>query len=359
MESVAGGLLAVILVTDAATRRSITDELALQGVVVEAASDADELRTRVEAEQVDLVVAEEQGLPMGAAELRALARDHQRIGVLVLTEPDPASLANAITDGADDAAFVGSPPEIIAARLMTVGRSIALHRNLERERAVAEEEAARLAEEARLDPMTGLGNRRALDEALPMVGGRMARYGETWALVLIDLDRFKDYNDVLGHAAGDELLRRFGVILRDGLRVSDLAFRYGGDEFLLLLTLSHTRSARDALTRIRRTFANEAHIHPGNAPWTYATFSAGFAVRTGRQGTDGWTEEADRALYRAKDEGRNRIVGNDAFAERRRLVARGIPVAERGRRWAARSLVAIEPGRRPQHPRITRRRTGL
>jgi len=359
VESVAGGLLAVILVTDPATRRAITDELALQGVTVEAASDADELRARVAAEQVDLVVAEEQQLPLGAAELRSLARDHRRIGVLVLTEPEPSSLANAITAGADDAAFVGSPPEIIAARLMTVGRSIALHRNLERERAVAEEEAARLTEEARLDPMTGLGNRRALDEAIPMVGGRMARYGETWALALIDLDRFKDYNDILGHAAGDELLRRFGLILRDGLRVSDLAFRYGGDEFLLLLPLSHARSARDALSRIRRTFSSEAHLHPGNAPWTYATFSVGFAVRSGRQGTESWAEEADRALYRAKDEGRNRIVGNDTFADRRRLVARGIPVFERGRGWTPKTPVGVGPGRLLLRSRIPRRRTGL
>lgn len=147
----------------------------------------------------------------------------------------------------------------------------------------------RLAVEADIDPLTGLANRRASGRAL-------GRVEEGDAVVLIDFDRFKELNDTLGHDEGDQVLREFGATLRDGLRQQDHAGRRGGEEFIVLVPGASLDEAEALCGRLRSAWA-QRRPRP-------VTFSAGIAsVRPGANAVIA----ADRALYRAKELGRDRV----------------------------------------------------
>lgn len=146
----------------------------------------------------------------------------------------------------------------------------------------------RLALEADIDPLTGLANRRASGRAL-------GRVGPGDVVVLIDLDRFKQLNDTLGHDDGDRVLKEFGAVLRDGIRQQDHAGRHGGDEFLLVLAGASVDDARALCERVRLEWRRRRPHAIG--------FSAGIA--SVQPGTNPITV-ADRALYRAKELGRDR-----------------------------------------------------
>ena len=158
---------------------------------------------------------------------------------------------------------------------------------------------AELAVTARLDALTGLGNRRALDDALvALAGGRLAA-------ILLDLDHFKDFNDRYGHLAGDAALARVGELLRETMRSDDLAFRYGGEEFLVLVPGGQVEGARRLAERIRTV------IHEDRSTGAEGlTISAGVAVADRFSSTDPQSllRIADVALYQAKRNGRDRVV---------------------------------------------------
>jgi diguanylate cyclase (GGDEF)-like protein len=169
------------------------------------------------------------------------------------------------------------------------------------ERAV-EELNRELVRTARLDPVTGIGNRRALDEAM------LALAGTRLAAVLLDLDHFKSFNDRNGHLAGDEALSRVGGILRQAVRRQDLVFRYGGEEFLILLPGSNRDDAATLAERVRQAVQVDEHV----GPWGL-TVSLGVAVadRFSASNPLGLLRRADAALYQAKRTGRNRVVVDD------------------------------------------------
>jgi diguanylate cyclase (GGDEF)-like protein len=159
-----------------------------------------------------------------------------------------------------------------------------------------------LVRTARTDTLTGIGNRRALDEAML----RLAR--TRLAAVLLDLDHFKAFNDRNGHLAGDEALARIGDILRGAVRREDLVFRYGGEEFLILVPGSDRESAARLAERVRLAVLEDPRV----GPWGL-TVSAGVAVadRFSANNPLGLLRRADAALYQAKRAGRNRVVVDD------------------------------------------------
>lgn len=161
---------------------------------------------------------------------------------------------------------------------------------------------------SRHDPMTGLENRRALDLAFGAIV-RDAHHGEDIAVVLLDIDHFKIYNDTLGHMAGDEALRRVAQELRAGLRAgTDRAFRFGGEEFLLLLRRTSLGEAAQLAERLRRRIEAMTLPHPRAAG---AVVTASFGVAAARIGSEVGSDElvagADAALYAAKRSGRNQV----------------------------------------------------
>jgi diguanylate cyclase (GGDEF)-like protein len=166
----------------------------------------------------------------------------------------------------------------------------------------------RLSRESRLDPLTGVANRLRLDEDLVELAALHQRHGRAYCLVLCDLDRFKDYNDALGHQAGDVALRHVAALLDGETRAGDRVYRYGGEEFLLVLPDQDAHAGATLAERHRAGLERAGLPHPRNPPTEVMTFSAGVAAAQPGESAAQVLHRADRALYRAKSSGRNRIA---------------------------------------------------
>lgn len=160
-------------------------------------------------------------------------------------------------------------------------------------------------ESARRDALTGLYNRRCLDSELPLFIERAKALGGGLALVALDLDHFKPVNDTLGHAAGDDVLRGVGDVMRKSLRKSDLSCRTGGDEFIFLLADISEEGARARAETVRAAIGSMEH--PGNDQDIRCTATLGGTLWTKEDTPDSLKNRADEALYDAKRGGRNRV----------------------------------------------------
>ncbi|WP_342115333.1 ligand-binding sensor domain-containing diguanylate cyclase [Pseudoduganella sp. OTU4001] len=191
-------------------------------------------------------------------------------------------------------------------------------RQAEMERLVAEKtEALKQANEhlSRLsfvDALTGLANRRRFDDALRDEWQRAARNGAPLALVICDIDYFKDYNDALGHQEGDRCLAAVASVFQHHVRRGgDLAARYGGEEFVFLCANTELHGALAIAEELRAACAGLAIPHPASAVAPVITLSLGVAVCQPARGEplEALVQQADAALYCAKREGRNRVCG--------------------------------------------------
>jgi diguanylate cyclase (GGDEF)-like protein len=167
----------------------------------------------------------------------------------------------------------------------------------------------RVASQATTDGLTGLANRRTLDEELALEWRRADRVGESLAFVLLDLDNFKGVNDTHGHPAGDAVLRAVGQILSAGVRQVDLAGRYGGEEFALVLPETDLVGALKLAERLRVAL-EAAAIELPDGKTLQATASFGVAVKDQLASPEELVAVADQALYEAKDAGKNRVRPN-------------------------------------------------
>ncbi len=164
------------------------------------------------------------------------------------------------------------------------------------------------AQQAWLDPLTGLPGRRALLQRLQAELSRLRRQGDDCCVALIDLDRFKPVNDQFGHLVGDQYLAAFAGALSSRLRSYDAAFRYGGDEFVLCLPQAGEQEARGVVERIRRGLA-EKPLVKAEGRELYAAFSAGVAALDPHKSLGQVLGEADSRLYAAKRAGGHPPVG--------------------------------------------------
>ena len=156
------------------------------------------------------------------------------------------------------------------------------------------------ANEARIDSLTGLANRRALEEILAAEISRAHRFAHQLAVVLLDLDRFKEINDSFGHAAGDVMLRAVSRLLTSLARQGDTVARWGGEEFVVVLPETDLAGARRFAERLRRTI--EAHV----VDEMKTSASCGVATMLPEDTVEELLGAADQALYQAKSNGRNR-----------------------------------------------------
>ncbi|MBT4512174.1 MAG: PAS domain S-box protein, partial [Chloroflexi bacterium] len=188
------------------------------------------------------------------------------------------------------------------ARLLeTVGAEIGI--SMERARLLDE-----LKELSRTDDLTGLDNRRRFYEVLEAEISRVTRYGGSSSLVMIDLDGFKEYNDKLGHTNGDAILRSFARMLRSALRKSDIAFRYGGDEFVIVLPSTPSDKVHRVIKRIQSRWAQimDKHVPDGGIK---LDFSAGTVqLPEDAETPDALIFLADTALYYSKRMGGARLT---------------------------------------------------
>jgi len=195
------------------------------------------------------------------------------------------------------------------------GIGLDLSEELARERALAEANM-KLQQLATIDGLTGLANRRVLDERVEYEYRLARRHKTALSLVLLDLDNFKRRNDLYGHASGDEVLRQLGHLVTSALRVTDMAARYGGEEVVILLPGAGIAGAMVFAERLKaRMREMDWPDEPVTASFGIATLDAG--IQSGRR----LIELADWAMYEAKRAGKDRIVTYEAVARRLREAA--------------------------------------
>jgi len=165
-----------------------------------------------------------------------------------------------------------------------------------------------LAEHAATDPLTGLSNRRHIEPQLAAETARAQRHRATFSVLMADLDHFKQVNDRYGHDTGDEVLREVARRLKRMLRTEDRPVRWGGEEFLVLLTDTDADQAAIVAEKIRAALADTPIEVNGHS--IDMTISIGLAQHQGEDDPLDLIRRADQALYRAKDEGRNRVCAD-------------------------------------------------
>ncbi len=153
------------------------------------------------------------------------------------------------------------------------------------------------------DALTGIPNKRAMDDALARATSLGNRHGQQNSLILCDLDHFKTINDQHGHVVGDHVLQLAAKELQKAIRTSDEVYRYGGEEFAIILPQTSETDAKAVADRIRQ-FMSSIRVHCGETTIAVTT-SCGVAMRLPEEDSRQWLARADEALYRAKDNGRN------------------------------------------------------
>ena len=163
-----------------------------------------------------------------------------------------------------------------------------------------------LSERSVTDSLTGLYNRRHFEFRLLEEIGRAERFSHNLSLIMFDIDDFKQYNDTLGHQAGDELLKKLGMLTQNNIRNTDMPFRYGGDEFAVLLTECDIEGAETVAHKLAEAVSNYPFLEDiGKVPFKETTISCGVASYS--KGMKNFVGEADRFLLEAKNAGRGLV----------------------------------------------------
>jgi len=244
----------------------------------------------------------------GVAVCRELRKqvDRPYVYILLLTaKTQERDLIEGLDAGADDYLTKPFSSEELRARLFAGERIVAVQQQLTEAREALREQAIR-------DPLTGLFNRRHLEDALARELRRAEHGNLPLSLLMMDLDHFKDFNDRHGHAAGDALLKALGMLLPQHTRREDVACRFGGEEFVLILPGVSSDVAARRSEEIRQSIRH-ATVESEGKRLESATVSVGVACfpEHGNQ-AETLLAAADQALYRAKREGRDRVIIYDA-----------------------------------------------
>ena len=221
--------------------------------------------------------------------------------------PEEQTIAPVVDDTGQTTHYISIKQDVSARRAAEEALARA-HAELAVRIAEIESLNRKLREAAIHDPLTGLFNRRYLEEVITRDVARASRSGEPLAVTALDLDRFKEVNDTLGHLAGDRVLRALARTLRSNVRKSDLVCRTGGDEFVVILPGSTLEAAHERAETWRSKFA-ASEIDTGAGSRIRCTVSIGVAVfRAQEERIHDTLGRADAVLYEAKRLGRNRIV---------------------------------------------------
>ena len=294
---------AQILVVDDedAVRESIQEAIQNAGFACWGAGSGDEALTLLEERHVDLVISDIRMPGLSGFELTEIVKEKYDTDVIIITGYGRDFLyEQAIEKGASD--FILKPVRL--QELLVRLRRVMRERGLIAQRRQMEE---RLRELTITDDLTRLYNMRHFYFQVHLEMDRAVRYGHALSLLLLDVDRFKAYNDTYGHLEGDQILIKLGEVIRECLRKSDTAYRYGGDEFMVLLPETRASEALKVAERIRVRFvsANSYPLHDGS---THATLSVGIAECRQGEKLSEFIRRADQTMYVAKRGGGNQSL---------------------------------------------------
>lgn len=304
-------LSVLVVEDDADSRRLLTAAVARLGHTCVSASNGKEAWTILQHGNVDAVLCDLAMPEMGGLELCRLVRGRRGAPyvyfVLMTAFSDKEHYFEGMRAGADG--YFTKPYELrdLEVWLLSATRVIELQRRFSRQAAALAQRSERSFRTARVDPLTDSANRLRLREDLEALQSRVARYGHRYCAALCDVDFFKSYNDANGHIAGDAALRRIAGAMGAQIRRGDTLYRYGGEEFLVILPGQDLTEASSVMERVRHAVSALRLARPGPPPGVL-TISVGIAELRDRGETcDDWLRRADAALYAAKHAGRDRV----------------------------------------------------
>jgi diguanylate cyclase (GGDEF)-like protein len=304
----------VLIAEDSETARTMLERtLSSLGYECFAADDGDAAWELFLSCTPDVVISDWMMPGMDGDELCRRVREHLGVSytyfILLTSLEAQAHVVRGMEAGADDYLKKPFDTDDLNSRLIAAARVTTLHERLNAQHTELEALNRRLFEESRCDALTRVGNRIALREHLAQLSGGAERYGHDYCVALYDVDQFKAFNDTQGHLAGDRVLRAVAGALAGRCRAGDAIYRYGGEEFLVVLPEQSLDSAAEAAERMRGDVAALAIPHPACGAGAVVTASAGVARLEQSDAGDfeAILKRADVALYRAKTFGRNRI----------------------------------------------------
>jgi len=293
--------ITVLIVDDDLSVRNTMDEyIASAGFSTLAASSAEEALELIEKNNFAVVVTDIRLPGLGGLELTKVIKQKNGSDVIVVTGySDDYSYEEAINIGASD--FVIKPVRL--EELLLRLRRVLKERQLSTERTRMMQKLQKLAT---TDGLTKLYNSRSFYSQLELEVDRYNRYKHPLSLLLLDIDNFKEFNDNFGHLEGDKVLVRFSQIIKSCLRTNDSAYRYGGEEFTVILPETNGDEAKTVAQRIRSSLETEKFkpIPDRNAK---ITISIGVTQYFPKEELSAFIRRADKAMYLSKKNGRNRV----------------------------------------------------
>jgi two-component system cell cycle response regulator len=299
---------------DTASRLILEAALAALGHEVVAATDGEQAWQLFQAQKVEAIISDREMPRLNGVDLCRRVRESdggKYVYFIFLTSVnDKVEATEAIRTGADDYLMKPLNRNELEARLLVASRITKLYEELAEQQVQLERLNRQLFSQARLDGLTQVGNRLKMREDLNIFAARVTEQGESFCAVMCDVDHFKPYNDEYGHLQGDEVLKKIASTLVQGCRPNDEVYRFGGEEFLLVLPDPSIEVAC-AIAERHRARIEQLAIPNIGSPTATVTISAGVASinPSSRPSIKEWLERADGALYRAKQLGRNRVIG--------------------------------------------------
>ena len=290
----------LIVDDDEAVRNTMNEYIQTAGYDSQAVSCAEEALEIIGKDEFQVIITDIILPAMGGLELTKTIRQNKDTDVIVMTGySDDYSYEEAINIGASD--FVIKPVRL--EELLLRLKRVLKERELTKERVRMMEKLQRLAV---TDGLTKLYNSRSFYSQLETEVDRYNRYKHPLALLLLDLDHFKEYNDNYGHLEGDKVLVRFSQIIKSCLRTNDSAYRYGGEEFTVILPETAGAEARTVAQRIRAALEAE-RFSPENGKDVRITISIGVTEYHPQEELSTFIQRADKAMYLSKQNGRNKV----------------------------------------------------
>jgi diguanylate cyclase (GGDEF)-like protein len=290
----------LIVDDDLSIRNTMQEYINNAGFASQTASTAEEALELIRTNKYAVVITDIRLPGMGGLELTKVIKKDNGCDVIVVTGySDDYSYEEAINIGASD--FVIKPVRL--EELLLRLRRVLKERQLGTERTRMMEKLQKLAI---TDGLTKLYNSRSFYTQLELEVDRFNRYKHPLALLLLDIDNFKEYNDSYGHLEGDKVLVRFSQIIKTCLRANDSAYRYGGEEFTVILPETNGDEAKTVAQRIRASLEAEKYKPiPGKV--ARITISIGVTQCYPKEELSTFIRRADKAMYLSKENGRNRV----------------------------------------------------
>jgi len=290
----------LIVDDDAGIRDSMLEFITRSGYNAQTASSAEEAIELIKSTRVDLVITDIILPGKNGLQLTDLIKQNYDIDIIVMTGySENYSYEEAINKGASDLVFKPLRFEELILRLKRVLKERRLTKDRNRI-------LSKLENLAITDGLTKLYNLRHFYNQLEIEIDRSNRYGHPLALLLLDIDNFKSYNDTYGHLEGDKVLVRLGQIIKSCLRTMDCAYRYGGEEFTIILPETTGEEAKNVAHRIKTSVQIE-NFFPEGGDIVSLTISIGVTEYFRKEPLTTFIQRADRAMYNSKAKGRNAI----------------------------------------------------